>query len=265
MLVTSRVDGRNDIESHLAALELATNKLASRTTKPFAILDADKIRGFRYGKPNIVHYVIIASANSVAGLHAALLMLGNGFQAQCMIICRHVFEINSKLLYVINGLRTGTIDKKSERFLEDFFADNVRDDKVRQPYRPISQKDIHRRNSESVTADIASLKSFGLAKDKTNENDEAAKIQSLLYREFSNFVHGRYPEMMTIFGEKSFAPQMNGNFESKDIDTPLEYGFISEVVRSTSSAIKVSLMRLEYAGFISLSDDERKFVLDDVF
>ena len=170
-------------------------------------------------------------------------------------------ENTSKLSYVIGGMSRSGIDRKTREFIADFFADNDRDISRRSRFKPISQKDINRRNSENVTRDIAFNKEFGMPVDIDNDNDQYEKMMSNLYNEFSNHVHGRYPEMMDIYGEKSTRLLTNGNLESEDIDRDTDLEFLLLLASGITKGLRTALLSLNVCGLIKLDTEEMNFCM----
>jgi hypothetical protein len=173
-------------------------------------------------------------------------------------------ENMSKLQYVIGGIGINGIDKKSSKFISDFFADTERDTNNRSRYVPISQKDINRRNSERVSHDIEINKAFGLPISVTNDRNELEILQSSLYNEFSNHVHGRYPEMMDIYGEKTLELKLSGNLESQDIDGNYELAYFEILSEGILKGFRTALLCLGAAKMICLSDEEMKFSVGNI-
>lgn len=252
------------LEECLAQLDYYIVALERKIPKPFEIIDNEKVRGFRYGKPGIVHYTVINLANSSATLKSTLILSRLGFNSQAAILMRFIMEANSKLSYVLSGLNGSELDRKSESFLNDYFSDNVRDGPARRPYKAIPQKDIHRRNSEKISRDLEHLRNFGINSTVKNDENQYAKLLSSLYSNFSNHVHGRYPEMMDIFGEFSRELKLSGNTESKDVDASIEFEFLHEIALSTTKNLKLALVLFEAASLISMTADEKNFALKGI-
>jgi hypothetical protein len=239
--------------------------LEKRVQKPFAIIDEDQLRGFRFGAPGPVHFVILNVANSVASIRAAALLVENGFQSQAFMLMRTILEAQSKLSYVLSGFRGGSIDKKTTDFLDSYFSDNRRNVEGRPPYRPVAQKEIHKRNSQKIADDVRLAKSLGL-KQKMNAGEEAfEQLQSDLYMNFNNHLHGRYPEAMDIYGEMTFSLNLSGNFESKDIDEYIERSFLLEVAKGTETRFKLALINMAGVKLIQLSEEEKSFCFEGLF
>lgn len=255
----------SDTFERLAEAELYLQSLIQRIQKPFAIVDANKIRGFRFGNPGAVHYVVLNIARSLSLLNAMLLLRHHGFRGELAMLARVLKENSSKLEYVVGGLSQEGPDKKTTKFLQEFFEDNNRDTSKRPRYAPINQKDINRRNSEKVSNNIEYLKFHGIDDKIDNNSHQYATIESDLINIFSNHVHGRYPEMMDIFGEFSLKPQLRGNLESQDIDQFLEIEFVDECANGFLTGFKVALLKLNMSKLINLSGQERTYCVSGVF
>lgn len=237
-------------------------KLEKRLQKPFEIIDEENVRGFRYGSPNIIHYVVISIANSIATANSSLLLLNSGYYSQAAMLLRNIMETISKLSYVLAGIEEGRIDKKAETFLNDFFSDNQRPVEKRTPYRGISLKDLHRRNSEKITRDIKKNKEIGIQPKKENTDDRYARIQSDIYADLSNHIHGRYPELMNIFGQFSRELKLNGNLESIDVDARYHEQFLELLAGMLERKLKLALLALYSTGHIKLDEDERAYCFE---
>jgi hypothetical protein len=109
------------------------------------------------------------------------------------------------------------------------------------------------------------MKHHGFSKEIENENDKYADLESNLINIFSNHIHGRYPEMMDIYGEFSFCPKLRGNLESQDIDANLEIEFLDELAKGFVKGFKVALLGLNMAQAIGLSSAERDYCFAGVF
>jgi hypothetical protein len=254
-----------DLHQDLDRLNDFIMSLEGRLPRPFEIIDERSVRGFRYAKPGLLHYIALNLANSTKTIRSIIFLLETGFNLQACILMRFVMEANSKLGYVLHGVNEQEIDRKSQKFIEEYFADCILDNSLRKKYQPTSQKDIHRRNSEATTRDLESLRKVGLGNNVDNSDNQYAKLQSSLYSIFSNHVHGRYPESMQIYGEFSRALKLNGNVESKDIDESLECEFVGQLIDMTRKNLKLAFMKLQVAKLVSLNESERRFAVEGVF
>lgn len=240
-------------------------RLESRIQKPFATIDDQRIRGFRFASPTVVHYVVLNVARSISLLNAMILLRDSGFKSEFAMLARALLENTNKLQYVVGGLTPTGMDRKTSNFLREFFDDNTRDITKRSRFRPISQKDINRRNSERTSRDIEFNRKFGLPVRVENEDGKLEKLISGLYNEYSNHVHGRYPEMMDIFGEFSTGLKLNGNLESEDLDEGTEVEFLELLATGVQQSLRTSLLSLQLCGAIRLDQTELKFCVGDTF
>lgn len=236
-------------------------RLELRVTKPFAIIDDNQIRGFRFGKPNAINYVILNVSRSISIINSMRLLCSNGFKGEMAILARSLLENTSKLQYVVSGLNRDGADRKTREFLMEFFSDNTRDVSRRPRYKPISQKDINRMISESVSRDILFNREFGIPSDIDNDNHQLEKIISNLYNEYSNHVHGRYPEMMDIYGELSTRLMTNGNRESDDIDLEYETELLFVLSSGVTKGFRTALLSLKLCNLINLDTEEMNFCM----
>jgi hypothetical protein len=237
-------------------------ELEKRIGKPFAIIDENHIRGFRFAKPGIVHYVVINVSRSLSILNGMILLCNNGFNGEMAILARALLENASKLSFVVGGLSVKGMEDEIIEFIGNYFGDTELGIEKRTRYRPTRQKDIHRRNSEKVSRDIKFLNKIGLSVGVKNDGDLHQALESNLYNIFSNHVHGRYPEMMGIYGEWSTELKLNGNLESKDIDAPYEQEMLENLADRIADGFRIALLHLEIAKLITLSDSERVYCFE---
>jgi hypothetical protein len=108
---------RGNTSEKLLEAERYLHRLEQRIQKPFAILDANKIRGFRFASPGPVHYVVLNVSRSISLLHSMLLLRDQGFQGELAMLARVLQENTSKLSYVVGGLSQQGADRKTSKFL----------------------------------------------------------------------------------------------------------------------------------------------------
>lgn len=99
----------------------------------------------------------------------------------------------------------------------------------------------------------------------SNEDGKYEKLISSLYNEFSNHVHGRYPEMMDVYGEHSTLLRVRGNKESDDIDEGIETDFVELLSSGVTRGLRTSLLCLQACGEIKLDQEELRFCMGDTF
>jgi hypothetical protein len=259
MLSSEKTLREIDIEIKKATYFLS--RLEMRVHKPFAIIDRNQVRGFRFAKPIVTHYIVINVARGISLINGMNLLRQYGFKGEMAILARALMENTSKLSYVVGGMSRDGIDRKTREFITDFFADNDRDILHRSRFKPISQKDINRRNSQNVSRDIAINKEFGMPVDMDNDNDQYGKMMSNLYNEFSNHVHGRYPEMMDIYGERSTNLLTDGNLESDDLDRDIDLEFLWLLASGITKGLRTAMLCLNICKLIKLDNEEMNFCM----
>lgn len=232
---------------------------------PFNIIDENQIRGFRYAKPDVRHFVFISTIRCLSLINSMKILTASGFQSESMILSRSVTETISKVDYVIGGLSGGKIDKKSEHFLADFFSDAVRDVEKRKRHQPIPQKDINRRKSEKFERDKHILRLAGIDVRDSLENVDAGDFVSSLFNLQSNYVHGRYPEMMDLFGEFSARPKIFGDFESKDMEQASEIEFLDSITLNVEKTLKKALLLMHGSRHLVLPKETLEYCIDGLF
>lgn len=105
-------------------IERATHfldRLEARIQKPFAIIDEQKIRGFRFAKPGVKHFIVLNVARSLSLLNSMILLRDSGYKGEFAILARALLENTTKLYYVVAGLSIAGIDKKPQNSSRDSF------------------------------------------------------------------------------------------------------------------------------------------------
>jgi hypothetical protein len=149
-------------------------------------------RGFRYDNPNYRHFCLLRSCRMVSALNASIALAKTGFVQEIGVLLRTVIEYSSQVEYVLlNRDASGEPSGKVATFIASFFEDDRRttEDKVKKRTK-LNQKDVH--NSVGGILDDFVSKQDG---ERT-----ASDLMSHVYVVFSNYVHGRYPESMDLFG-----------------------------------------------------------------
>jgi len=128
----------------------------------------------------------------VSVLNASITLAKAGFVQEIGVLLRTVIEYSSQVEYVLlNRDASGEPSGKAATFIASFFEDDRRttEDKVKKRTK-LNQKDVH----DSVG---------GILDDFVSRQDgerTASDLMSHVYVVFSNYVHGRYPESMDLFG-----------------------------------------------------------------
>jgi hypothetical protein len=83
-------------------------------------------------------------------------------------------------------------DPAAEKYVQDYFADFARNDPTDFKRAQVKQISVHRQ----LGAELDSLAQEGDRPD----NNKAEHLFSNVYLSFSNYVHGKYPETMDLYG-----------------------------------------------------------------
>jgi hypothetical protein len=148
-------------------------------------------RGFRFDNPDYRHFCLLRSCRIVSALNASIDLARHGYVQEIGVLLRTVIEYSSQIEYIlISRDEQGNVIGKAAAFVASFFADNRRTHQQTNPKRvKLQQKDVH---------DLigANLDEFNSALGSRTASD----LMSNVYLTFSNYVHGRYPETMDLFG-----------------------------------------------------------------
>jgi hypothetical protein len=95
--------------------------------------------------------------------------------------------------FVLSG-RVGAVspDRATEKYVQDYFADFARNEPTDFKRAQVKQILVHRQ----LGAELDSLAQEG----DRHENSKAEHLFSNVYLSFSNYVHGKYPETMDLYG-----------------------------------------------------------------
>lgn len=127
----------------------------------------------------------------VSGLNAAISLARTGFSQEIGVVLRAVIEYYTQVEYVLSHSDQGEPTGKAASFIQDFFADDRRTGPTAIGKRvKLNQKEVH--DAVGKTLDEFSPKDAG--------QRNASQLMSHVYLVFSNYVHGRYPESMDLYG-----------------------------------------------------------------
>lgn len=179
------------LSNRVLPLERFVDFLASQLEAPAFFRSVDEA-GFRYKSPDYRHFVLLRSCRMISGLNAALALARAGFPQEIGVILRTVTEYYTQIEYVMQHRdQSGVPVGKATKFTNDYFSDARRAGPASQSKRvKLNQKDVH-------DAVGRSLDEFT---PKEIYQNTASQLMSHIYIAFSNFVHGRYPESMDLFG-----------------------------------------------------------------
>lgn len=142
----------------------------------------------RYSEKNIHQALVQKLARIVSGLHAARVLLANGFVQELGALQRMMDEFNEDIAFLAYGIiyeQTGDLHK---RYLEYFYQEEF--DETGEPLALTDGRPTIPR--KKIRAFIASIMAPGVPE---HSRIESSKILSKVY---SGFVHGASPQIMDM-------------------------------------------------------------------
>jgi hypothetical protein len=151
--------------------------------------------GFRYVGPDFRHFCLLRACRIVSALNGAMELARCGYPQEIGVLHRVVQESSSQINAVMAQITIdGHVSGKLATFIDAYFRDAHRSETM-QPDSPtkLSQKYVN----ELIGS---RLDEFSLL-DRNNPNwKSAAERYWHIDWVFSNYVHGRYPETMDLYG-----------------------------------------------------------------
>jgi len=163
------------------------------TLDPPIMMRADS--GFRFSNPDFRHFCLLRSCRIVSALNASIELARCGYPQEIGVLHRVVQESSSQIKAVMAQITTdGCVSGKLAEYIEAYFKDAYRGEAMR-PDSPakLSQKYVN----ELIGSQLDQFNSL----DSTDPNwKSAAERYWHVDWVFSNYVHGRYPEAMDLYG-----------------------------------------------------------------
>ncbi len=145
---------------------------------------------FRYKEKNIHQALIQKLARVVSGLHAARLLLANGFVQELAALQRMLDEFNEDITFLATGVINGDMTDSHQKYLDNFYQEEFGEDgkplATSEPRPMVPRKKIR--------AYLARLKGPQVSESKQIETT------TVLSKVYSGFVHGASPQIMDMYG-----------------------------------------------------------------
>lgn len=234
----------NDLASESCKkIENFTNgfrKLELLASKPFHFRDSGNIETFRFGKPELIHFLVLHIGQISSNLHAALLLQEHGFLYELQILLRGIYESEVKIRFLIHGLNETGVSKQQSKFLKNYFNDNTRYG-LESPKKTTPQRQLMEKNAQSFKRDLEVLKEWRVEENKGFSEEDALFALNEVYRVSSNYVHGRYPEQMSFYNYENLNFTVDGTRDNNQLFPAAELMELS-VDRCTSLLVVVALV-----------------------
>ena len=188
-----------DIELPLQALQSGVNTLEKVVQLIAGTLDEPVLRqinsdrGFRYEKPDIRHFCVLKAVRVVSALNASIVLAREGYTQEIGVLMRTLAEFATHIDFVLDRDDSEEHRSKVKQYIEAFFADTRRDPEAEIKKAQVPQGAVHALLGKT-------LDKLAEEYSSTDGRVPAANLYSNIYRIFSNYVHGKYPEIMDCFG-----------------------------------------------------------------
>ena len=192
--------------------------------------------GFRYENPQLIQFCLLRGVRIVSALNASIELARGGYSQEIGVILRTMIEYASQIDFMLASLdENGKLSTKAARFLEDFFADDRRPAAGKRFNLP--QKDVHDIIGKRLDDAAAAA-----GKDVT-QRKAATDLLSNIYLVFSNYIHGRYPESMDLYGGRPGLFHMYGMSRTPKDAENLE--ILDTLITSASNSLKGMVIDLK--------------------
>lgn len=229
----------------LAALEDAVHALV-RPLDPPAFL-ADGPPRFRFASPTSQHIQILKAVRVVSGLHAAVVLVKQGFTQEAGVLFRTINEFIEEIWF-LDEAHYSTPNQAQLDFMRQFFSRDTRTTEEMREATPKAARVLARKKRASAGRTLGQFDT----PEKIMRRSEA--IDDVM----SSYVHGEYPCIMELFeGSLDGTP---GRFRMRGmLDTPTVPVFTHWVSLLTHAALTTVAKMLHDAR-----DLERKAALVDI-
>jgi hypothetical protein len=174
------------LRSRIEPLERFVHAFATSLGEPL-FLPMEKEKVFRYAGGDVRHFCLLKMVRVVSALNASLVLAHGGYSQEICTLVRTLAEFMTHIDFVTNPDNSDKERKEAEEYIKAFFADSWRDPAKGVKRAQVPQGVVHQ--------------AIGKALDNFNKGAvPAAKLHSNIYRVYSNYVHGKYPEIMDLYG-----------------------------------------------------------------
>lgn len=155
---------------------------------------------------------------------------------------RTIFEDTSHIEFVLSAPEgAGAVTPAATKYVQEFFDDYARNDAKDFKRAKIVQGTVHKQLG-------AELDKFAHESGRDPTKKTAEKMYADVYLTCSNYVHGKYPEIMDLYGGKP------GHFHLRGMSgTPKDaenIAFLEVAVGTVSNALVQMVSRLKLHGLV---------------
>jgi hypothetical protein len=144
----------------------------------------------RYAEQSIPQALIQKLARVISGLHAANLLVENGFVQEQAVIHRTLDELNEDIMFLVAAITNDTVTELHQRYLDAFYAEEF--DDPEDVVNSTQKRDIvPRRRVQAYLTHV-----LGPRVNPSRDLD----VSETLHKAYSGFVHASSPHIMDLCG-----------------------------------------------------------------
>lgn len=226
------------MKSEIVLQERVVQTVASSLDAPIYYRSGQSTRGFRFMDPGWKHFCLLKAVRAVSGLNACVRLFGGGFSQEIVVLIRTIVECTTYIEFVLTGLVGDELAPEQRKYVEAYFADferNAPEDFGRPHVRQGRVHKVIGAHTDEMVRQTDPKGAFA--------GVDSAKLMSNVYLTHSNYVHGRYPEVMDLFGgdPPHFHPcGMRGT--PKDLEN---LDILEAYVVAVSNALRFMVMKMK--------------------
>lgn len=185
-------DALSGLASELAPLERLLGLFSASLDQP-KLADVEGGRAYRYETPDVRYFCLLKGVLAINTLYAVLELARGGYIFQVNALLRLVYECTTHIEFVLDPSQDAKHKEKVAEYIASYFADFDRDPSTPFEKAPIKQGQVNATIGKTLD-DIA-------AQYESEEGRKpAAQAYFSVFRALSNFIHGRYPETVDLYG-----------------------------------------------------------------
>lgn len=177
----------------------------AQSVEPPQLVGQGADKSFRFENPKLIHFCLLRAARIVSGLNASIDLARSGVTQEIAVILRTVIEYSTHIDFMMASLsKAGVLSVEAEKFLTGYFEDAYRRGEEIGKKAKLNQRNVHEVIGARLEENYTAINGY-------KENRKTAdRMLSNIYLIFSNYVHGRYPESMDMYGGEPGRFHLNG-------------------------------------------------------
>ena len=173
----------------IEVMESAFRRLERQVPPPVAKPWKDGLV-LRYAEQSIPQALIQKLVRVISGLHAAGLLLENGFVQEQAVLHRTLDELNEDIMFLVAAITNDTVTELHKRYLEAFYAEEF--DDPEDVVNSTQKRDtVSRRSIQAYLTHV-----LGPGLNPSRDLD----VSETLHKAYSGFVHAASPHIMDLCG-----------------------------------------------------------------